>query len=256
MILTYDNKKTENEILKEDTSFILPKFDMKSNQLFYGDNFPILKALLYQCDLKGKIDLIYIDPPFATNTIFRSSEKRNQTISMSNDDEIAANNQKIQQLITSVPNWKTTTAGSTVNTSTAQYAIFSAKQLITLIESIDTAFDREPFNKKPLVDLVGSSDIPVILMWTDEDNKTRYRSIYNDAAQDRIKALHQGANTTDEERLTYLGDKKVIVDPNKINVQIHYISPGLSKSNRLGKEQYMFAIYIPKDKIYFVKEHD
>ena len=89
MILTYDNKKTENEILKEDTSFILPKFDMKSNQLFYGDNFPILKALLYQCDLKGKIDLIYIDPPFATNTIFRSSEKRNQTISMSNDDEIA-----------------------------------------------------------------------------------------------------------------------------------------------------------------------
>ena len=93
-------------------------------------------------------------------------------------------------------------------------------------------------------------------MWTDEGNKTRYRSIYNDAAQDRIKALHQGANTTDEERLTYLGDKKVIVDPNKINVQIHYISPGLSKSNRLRKDQYMFAIYIPKDKIYFVKEHD
>lgn len=179
-----------------------------------------------------------------------------QRFIVTNDDEIAANNQKIQQLIMSVPNWATTTAGSTVNTSTAQYAIFSAEQLITLIESIDTAFDREPFNKKPLVDLVGSSDIPVILMWTDEDNKTRYRSIYNDAAQDRIKALHQGANTTDEERLTYLGDKKVVVDPNKINVQIHYISPGLSKSNRLGKEQYMFAIYIPKDKIYFVKEND
>ena len=93
-------------------------------------------------------------------------------------------------------------------------------------------------------------------MWTNEDNKIRYRTIYNDAAQDRIKALHQGANTTDEKKLTYLGDKKVIVDPDKINVQIHYISPGLSKSNRLGKEQYMFAIYIPKDKIYFVKEHD
>ena len=179
-----------------------------------------------------------------------------QRFIVTNDDEIATNNQKIQQLITSVPNWKTTTAGSTVNTSTAQYAIFSAEQLITLIESIDTAFDREPFNKKPLVDLVGSTDIPVILMWTDEDNKTRYRSIYNDADQDRIKALHQGANTTDEKKLTYLGDKKVIVDPNKINVQIHYISPGLSKSNRLGKEQYMFAIYIPKDKVYFVKEHD
>lgn len=93
-------------------------------------------------------------------------------------------------------------------------------------------------------------------MWTNGDNKTRYRSIYNDAAQDRIKALHQGANTTDEEKLTYLGDKKVIVDPTKINVQVHYISPGLSKSKRLGKEQYMFAIYIPKDKVYFIKEND
>lgn len=179
-----------------------------------------------------------------------------QRFIVTNNDEIITNNQKIQQLITSVPNWEITTAGSTVDTSTAQYAIFSAEQLITLIESIDTAFDREPFNKKPLVDLVGSSDIPVILMWTNEDNKIRYRTIYNDAVQDRIKALHQGANTTDEKKLTYLGDKKVIVDPDKINVQIHYISPGLSKSNRLGKEQYMFAIYIPKDKIYFVKEHD
>ena len=27
---------------------------------------------------------------------------------------------------------------------------------------------------------------------TDDTNKIRYRSIYNDAAQDRIKALHQG----------------------------------------------------------------
>lgn len=179
-----------------------------------------------------------------------------QRFIVTNGDEIAANNKKIQQLIASVTNWKTTTAGSTVNASTAQYAIFSAEQLITLIESIDTAFDREPFNKKPLVDLVSSSNIPVILMWTDEDNKTRYRSIYNDAAKDRIKALHQGANTIDEERLTYLGDKKVIVDPSKINVQIHYISPGFSKSKRLGKEQYMFAIYIPKDKVYFIKEHD
>lgn len=146
--------------------------------------------------------------------------------------------------------------GSTNNSSTAQYAMFTAEQLIELIESIDIAFDREPFNKKPLVDLMGSSDIPVILMWTDDNNKIRYRSIYNDAAQDRIKALHQGANTTDEEKLTYLGDKKVIIDPSKINVQIHYISPGRSKNNLLKKEQYMFAIYLPKDKVYFVKEND
>ncbi len=173
-----------------------------------------------------------------------------------NDDEISANNALVEDLISSIHTWIPTTAGSTTNTYTAKYALFTAEQLITLIQSIDTAFDREPFNKRPLLELVGSSEIPVILMWTDDDNKVRYRSIYNDAAHDRIKALHQGANTTDTSRLTYHGDQKVIVDPSKVNIQIHYISPGLSKSDRLGKNQFMFAIYIPKDKIYFVKDND
>ena len=170
------------------------------------------------------------------------------------DDEITANNARIQDLISSIDVWNPTTAGSTNGEQTAKYAIFSAEQLISLIQSIDTAFDREPFNKKPLVELVGSTDIPVILMWTHDDDRMRYRSIYNDAAHDRIKALHQGANTTDEEKLTYLGDKKVIVDPNKVNIQIHYISPGLTRAKRLGKEQFMFALYIPKDKVYFIKD--
>ena len=143
-----------------------------------------------------------------------------------------------------------------MNASTALYALFTAEQLTSLIKSINTAFDREPFNKKPLLELVDQSDIPVILMWTDKNDKMRYRSIYNDAAHDRIKALHQGANTTDETKLTYLGDKKVVVDPTKINIQIHYVSPGIDKLNRLGKEQYMFAIYIPKDKKYFIKDND
>ena len=172
------------------------------------------------------------------------------------DDEINANNKRIEKLISSISSWRTTTIGSAIDAKTAQYKMFSAEELIDLIQSVDTAFDREPINKKPLVDLIGSSDIPVILMWTDDTNKIRYRSIYNDAAQDRIKALHQGANTTDVDKLTYLGDKKVVVDPEKVNIQIHFVSPGITKSNRLGKDQYMFAIYIPKDKIYFVKDYD
>lgn len=170
--------------------------------------------------------------------------------------EILENNNRIEELLNTISTWTPTTAGSTVNAQTATYAMFTADQLISLIQSVDTAFDREPFNKKPLIDLVGSSDIPVIQMWTNEDDKTRYRSVYDDNARDRIKALHQGANTTNIEQLTYLGDKKVVIDPNKVNIQIHRISPGLRKSERLGKDQYMFAIYIPKDKIYFIKDND
>lgn len=170
--------------------------------------------------------------------------------------EILENNNRIEELLNTISTWTPTTTGSTINAQTATYAMFTADQLISLIQSVNTAFDREPFNKKPLIDLVGSSDIPVIRMWTSEDNKTRYRSVYNDNALDRIKALHQGANTTNIEQLTYLGDKKVVIDPDKVNIQIHRISPGLTKSERLGKDQYMFAIYIPKDKIYFIKDND
>lgn len=179
-----------------------------------------------------------------------------QKFIVTNDDEISTNNTYIKNLIESIPNWIPTNESSNIGNQTAKYAIFTTEQLNDLIQSIETAFDREPFNKVAIKNLVGSSDIPVILMWTDDDNKTRYRSIYNDAALDRIKALHQGANTTDVEKLTYYGDQKVIVDLNKINIQIHYISPGVSKNERLGKDQYMFAIYIPKDKVYFVKDHD
>jgi hypothetical protein len=179
-----------------------------------------------------------------------------QKFIVTNNDEISANNTYVDKLISSVRHWSTTDVSSNNGEQTAQYAIFTAEQLKGLIQSIETAFDREPFNRATIKELVGSSDIPVILMWTDNVNKTRYRSIYNDSAQDRIKALHQGANTTDIEKLTYYGDQKVIIDPDKINIQIHYISPGISKNERLGKDQYMFAIYMPKDKIYFVKDND
>lgn len=170
-------------------------------------------------------------------------------------NQISANNERVESIINNITNWSITTEGSINNSVTAKYAIFTSGQLVDLIQSIETAFDREPFSKKYLIDLVGSSDVPVILMGRDFC-ETRYRSIFNDAYQDRIKALHQGANTTDDERLKYLGDKKVIVDPSKINIQIHHISPGFSKTNRLGKDQYMFAIYLPKDKIYFIKDND
>lgn len=171
-----------------------------------------------------------------------------------NDEEIIRNNEYIDNLISTISSWKLTTEGSNIDAPTAKYAIFSAEQLNTLIKSIYTAFDREPFNKPKLIEIVGQSDVPVILMWTDKETKTRYRSIYPDSSKDRIKVLQQGANTTDKEKLTYYGDKRVIVDPDKINIQIHYVTPGTSRNNLLNKDQYMFSIYMPKDKKYFIKD--
>lgn len=173
------------------------------------------------------------------------------------EDQIESNNNNIRRLISSIPesDWRTTTQGSVNGQCTGKYAIFSSVQMIELIRSIVTAFDREPFNKVTLLELVGSSDVPVILMG-DGIEDVRYRSVFVDSFMDRIKALHQGANSTVVDRITYLGDNKVIVDSNRINIQIHHVSPGITKNNRLGKDQYMFAIYLPKDKTYFAKDND
>jgi adenine-specific DNA-methyltransferase len=44
-----------------------------NNQLFFGDNLPILRSLLDNQDTAGKVELIYIDPPYATNSMFQAN---------------------------------------------------------------------------------------------------------------------------------------------------------------------------------------
>lgn len=57
-----------------------------NSRLYLGDNLKILPSLIKE---KIEVDLIYIDPPFATNGIFRKGGDRVSTISASNHDEIA-----------------------------------------------------------------------------------------------------------------------------------------------------------------------
>ncbi len=66
MILTYENKKSEKEILDGAKKAVLKSVSGKgsANKLIQGDNLAILKTLLEDGKLGGKVDLIYIDPPF------------------------------------------------------------------------------------------------------------------------------------------------------------------------------------------------
>lgn len=92
MIISYDNKKSEQEILKDTPKAIFKNVageNTLKNKLIQGNNLEVLKTLLENYKLKGKIDLIYIDPPFATNGHFKISEDRASTISKSNGDEVA-----------------------------------------------------------------------------------------------------------------------------------------------------------------------
>jgi len=89
MQINYSNKKAENEILnstpKANLKFVSGKGAI--NKLIIADNLGALKTLLD--DYANKVDLIYIDPPFATNGSFRISDDRANTVSSSKGDSIA-----------------------------------------------------------------------------------------------------------------------------------------------------------------------
>lgn len=88
MLLEYKNKKNVNDIINN-TQLVDFNLDFKlgNNYLIHGDNLSILKTLLFKYNVK--VDLIYIDPPFSTNNIFRIGKNRANTISFNKEDEIA-----------------------------------------------------------------------------------------------------------------------------------------------------------------------
>ena len=91
MQLQYPNKKTSQEIFDSIPNVPLEilKTSNNSNMLIQANNLLALKQLIDNYDLAGKIDLVYIDPPFATNNTFTISEGRATTISNSLKGAIA-----------------------------------------------------------------------------------------------------------------------------------------------------------------------
>ena len=59
------------------------------NLLIQGDNLQGLDYLLKYKKLKGKIDLIYLDPPFGTGGNFTISKDKAATISNSKNGNLA-----------------------------------------------------------------------------------------------------------------------------------------------------------------------
>lgn len=62
---------------------------MDKDILIKGDNVEALEWLLKEKNLKGDVDLVYIDPPFATNSHFTITDGRASTISNSRNGDIA-----------------------------------------------------------------------------------------------------------------------------------------------------------------------
>ncbi len=89
MTLDYTGKIPEADFLTMvPESVPAKKFSPADKMLLKGENLDVMKFLL-QNGYAGKIDLVYIDPPFATNNIFTIGEKRVSTISRCRNDKTA-----------------------------------------------------------------------------------------------------------------------------------------------------------------------
>lgn len=177
-----------------------------------------------------------------------------QRVGIFDKNQIAINNALVDDML-SACEFQNTSAGRVDGVTTAQYTIIERDNLSKLIDHMQAIFDLEPFERRPLIDLIESSgEIPVIMM-NDVDGTGRKRSFY---PNNKIYALQQGADNKDKDKAVFLGDSHVVVDKNQINIQIHKIIP--KKKDSAGNitiltdyTQYMFAIYVPKEKKYYVK---
>lgn len=95
--MMYRGKKTESEILscrhniqlKEIASYGQIHLHSAPNFLIEGENFAVLRLLLDDKKIAGKVREVYIDPPFSTGQEFRIGKTRTATISSRNGDPIA-----------------------------------------------------------------------------------------------------------------------------------------------------------------------
>ena len=99
--LSYEGKEREEDILSNTVASPFQKVKTFgcshlfinegdwTNMLILGDNLPALRGLTSNASIKGKVKLVYIDPPFSTDQDFRGGNSRVSTISSSVEDQIA-----------------------------------------------------------------------------------------------------------------------------------------------------------------------
>ena len=88
MEILFDGKESYKDIVKRANELAKGNLEVSEKSLLlYCDNFVGMASLMGK--YKGKIDLVYIDPPFNTDQIFSVGEKRVSTISRSNKGKVA-----------------------------------------------------------------------------------------------------------------------------------------------------------------------
>lgn len=71
--INYAGKKTEQDILCLPSCQYTNLYQRnQQKRLYFGDNLNVLSTLIEDIEIVGNVELVYIDPPFATGGVFQS----------------------------------------------------------------------------------------------------------------------------------------------------------------------------------------
>ncbi len=172
-----------------------------------------------------------------------------------NDKDVKKNNSIVKEFIEG-KQWVSTSIGSTIGKETAVYTETSSEEIVSIFNKMSGIFEKkdEAIQKDVLSKILGDRKIYVLRM--QPDGHAISRSLYlNDT---RIKALQEGRRKSDETESNYLGDAKVLIETNEVNIQIYYLEPCYKSNGKINvldtKTQFVFAFYIPGHKPFFAKD--
>jgi adenine-specific DNA-methyltransferase len=77
--IIYPDKCTITKILQYKTEKVYKELyhNDEINKIYFGENLDVLSHLYHNLHYAGKINLVYIDPPFGTNSVFQTRNQKN-----------------------------------------------------------------------------------------------------------------------------------------------------------------------------------
>jgi adenine-specific DNA-methyltransferase len=77
--IIYPDKHSISQILQYQTQSVYTELfhNHNINRIYFGENLDVLSHLLFDMNFRNKVNLVYIDPPFGTNSIFQTRNQKN-----------------------------------------------------------------------------------------------------------------------------------------------------------------------------------
>lgn len=182
-----------------------------------------------------------------------SKKWNNQKTGFFDEETNKKNNQIVEEFLNDLSFTPSTIGRINSTVPSCFYAEATYEQLKAFLNAVYGIFDYDPFNKNDILKICKDHKIVIQKMFGLE-GQLDYRKRSFNSDTNRILALQQGPDKSDEQLQHYQGDSYVLVDADAVTFQVFRVCPRFeNKLLLIDQIQYMFSIRVPKDRKGFVK---